>query len=79
MPHHHHRPLTDAEIAEIRQHGPGFWIFKRAKDHRQQSRVGRYMTCMVALVIVAGWGYLLYKYLLSKPDFIAAAAHFFGK
>jgi hypothetical protein len=79
MPHRHHRPLTDAEIAEIRRHGPGFWIFKRAKDNRQQFPIGRYITHVVALVIVAGGGYLLYKYVLSKSDIIAAAAHFFGK
>jgi hypothetical protein len=79
MPRHHNRPLTEAEIAEIRRHGPGFWVFKRAKDDRQRSPIARRMTYMIALVIVMVWGFLLYKYALSNPVFIASAAHFFGK
>ena len=75
MPHHHNRPLTDAEIAEIRRHGPGFWVFKRVKDDRNQTSIGRYTTYLIASVIVAGWGLLIYKYIISSPAFIAAAAH----
>jgi len=79
MPHHHNRPLTEAEIAEIRRHGPGFWMFNRAKDDRKQTRIGRYIACVIALVIVIVWGFLLYKYMLSKPAFIASVAHLLGK
>ncbi len=79
MPHHHNRPLTPEEIAEIRRHGPGFWVFKRAKDDRKPTRIGRYATYMIALVIVAGWGFLLYKYMVSEPAFIASAAHLLSK
>lgn len=65
MPFHHHRPLTDAEIAKIREHGPGFLVFKRAKDNRKQTRI-RYTAYVIALVIVVGWGFLLYKYIISN-------------
>jgi len=79
MPHHHNRPLTEAEIAEIRRHGPGFFVFKRAEDNREPNRIGRSATYVIALVIVAGWGFLLYKYIISNPAVIASAAHLFSR
>ena len=79
MPHHHNRPLTEAEIAEIRRHGPGLLVFKRAKDNRKPNRIGRYIAGVIALVIVGGWGFLLYEQIIAKPAFIAAAAHLFSK
>jgi hypothetical protein len=80
MPHRHlRRPLTEAEIAEIRRHGPGFWVFKRAKDDRKQTPIGRYIACVIALVIVVGWGFLLYRGMISEPAFIASAAQLIGR
>jgi len=79
MPYHRRRPLTEAEIAEIRRHGPGFWTFKRAKDNRKQARISRYIAYAIASVIVVGWGYLLYKYIISGSAFIVFVGHVFDK
>jgi hypothetical protein len=67
MPRPHHRPLTEAEIAEIRQRGPGFHLFKRAKDVRQSPGIFRYITRAVFLLIAIGLGFALYKYIISNP------------
>jgi hypothetical protein len=67
MPRPHHRPLTEAEIAEIRQRGPGFHIFKRAKDTREVSGIYRFITRAVFLVVATGLGFALYKYIISSP------------
>jgi hypothetical protein len=79
MPHHRHRPLTDAEIAEIRRHGRAFFSFRRPKDDREKTGAGRYMARVVLLAIIAGWGFLLYKEVILNGAFIAFVAHFFGK
>jgi hypothetical protein len=79
MTHHHRRPLTETEIAKIRQSGPGLHFFKRAKDTHRSPRIFRYITYLVFLVIAIGLGLTLYEYVNSNPSLNAFVARLLAK